>query len=520
MALPTWLTLLVFAAQTMDLAKLYPATLAGASQQRGYEWTTAADDVWSLESFRINLGETLTLELGPSTVVFGHHDKNVLWAAVFPATPGDLRSKALPSAEQATSVWLRFNPARVAELFPSETIIGRGSAMQVIAAKRLAAWKLRGSWHSGDLAMAPTGSALIVDADTTAGMRRFFNVDATGMAPAYINAFERQALPAIQPVDEKTALDAFDQVWEAFDREYAMFSIRKNVDWAALRDKLRPRAATARSTYEVAAVIADLLAPLEDLHVSVQLGAEYVPVFNRPRPLNASMRAIAATVGKLNEGRRELPWGRTADGIGYIAISRLTAKNLPETFDRALDDLSDTWALILDLRFNGGGDEPMAQRMAGRFVDQPRLYSTHQYRNGPAHDQLGPTRERRVEPRGPWRYESAVIVLIGQRTMSSAESFALMLAQCPQVTTMGDRTAGASGNPRSLDLPGGIKATLPRWLDRLPDGTPLEPDGIQPAVRVEAEPESFTDRNDPVLDAALARLREQPTGERKPGKRP
>jgi C-terminal processing protease CtpA/Prc len=103
--------------------------------------------------------------------------------------------------------------------------------------------------------------------------------------------------------------------------------------------------------------------------------------------------------------------------------------------------------------------------------------------------------------------------------MSSAESFALMMAQCPQVVTMGERSAGSSANPRRLELACGITVNLPRWMDLDPDGKPIERIGIAPDVPVEAARDSFTDESDPVLKAALERLRSAPASERRPGRR-
>ena len=91
--------------------------------------------------------------------------------------------------------------------------------------------------------------------------------------------------------------------------------------------------------------------------------------------------------------------------------------------------------------------------------------------------------------------------------MSSAESFALALAQCPQVTTLGDRTAGSSGNPRCVEPGVGIVVNLPRWIDIDPQGKPIDAVGVLPRVKVEAKPEDFTGDRDPVLAAALENLR-------------
>lgn len=93
--------------------------------------------------------------------------------------------------------------------------------------------------------------------------------------------------------------------------------------------------------------------------------------------------------------------------------------------------------------------------------------------------------------------------------MSSAEAFVLMLAACPHVTTMGDRTAGSSGNPRQLDVGAEIIVNLPRWIPRDASGKSFDTVGIQPDIPVKTTPEEFTRTADPVLSAALKRLRKQ-----------
>ncbi|MGA2615995.1 MAG: S41 family peptidase [Thermoguttaceae bacterium] len=166
-----------------------------------------------------------------------------------------------------------------------------------------------------------------------------------------------------------------------------------------------------------------------------------------------------------------------------------------------------TKGLILDLRFNGGGSEPLGCQIAGRLLDRRRVYSLSQYRNGPRHTDLGPKSERAGGPAGPWHYVGPVVVLQGQKTMSSAESFALALAQCPQATTVGDRTAGSSGNPRRAHAGAGIAVNLPRWIDMEPQGNPIDSVGVSPRVKIDAKPEDLSDNNDPVLAAALENLR-------------
>jgi C-terminal processing protease CtpA/Prc len=312
------------------------------------------------------------------------------------------------------------------------------------------------------------------------------------------------------PITEEVARSSFDQLWDAYDRQYAMFVLRPEVSWNDLRDQYRPKALACETVDEFAEVCAEMLGHLRDLHIWVKIGKRSVPVFNRPRKTNANPWAYGSLIGEINESDRRLAWGQTKDKIGFIAIHEWSGEDLPDLFDKALEEMRDTRGLVIDVRSNGGGSEPLAQRVAGRFADREITYSYSQYRNGPKHTDLSEKNPRTVGPGTNWRYERPVILLIGERCMSSNESFVAMMAECPQVTTMGAHTCGSSGNPRMLELPVGVTVSLPRWIDLLPDGEPLDERGVQPDVPFDAEPEGLQGERDDVLAAALERLRQVP----------
>jgi C-terminal processing protease CtpA/Prc len=173
----------------------------------------------------------------------------------------------------------------------------------------------------------------------------------------------------------------------------------------------------------------------------------------------------------------------------------------------ALERLRKTSRLIVDVRLNGGGSETIARAVAGRFVEKEFTYGYNQIRSGPNHTNLTSRFERRVKPEGPWRYEGVVTLLIGQKCMSSSESFVAMMSGAPRVAIMGDRTCGSSGNPKTIGLPLEMTVSVPRWIDYLPDGTAIDEKGFQPAEKFEATAGAFEDRRDALLAAALGRLR-------------
>jgi len=515
------LATLALASKTVagDLTRTYPATLDFFEGQPTRQWSCTKEDVWELNAFHFEFQHKLEIRLGKSIVVFGTAEKNVVWAAVFPDTPGKIQAEDAGDGEQVTSIWMRFNPRHLSELFPANTVGKNGPEDQIAWARRLCTWKISSGWQANNLPVIPKKGSIVLDCETVEGPRRYFVTEKEKGTLELVSAFEKRPLPALVPMEKAAAVRAFDTVWDAYDKEYAKFGLLPKLDWKKAGDEYRKRAEKATSTFGAAAAIDALVSQVRDLHSWVRCGDEFLQGYSRPRPLNASYKAVQNTITPLHETKHDHRFGKTTDGIGYVMVYELNDPELGKSFDATLEELADCWGLVLDLRFNGGGDELIGRSIAARFVDSKRVYSLNQYRNGPKHDQLGPKLERTFEPRGPWRFESPVVCLQGQVTFSSAESLALMFAQCPQVTTMGDRTGGSSGNPRLIELEGGIKVNLPRWNDMDPAGNPIENVGSAPKVKVEAKPEEFTAAKDPVLDAALEFLRKSPEAERRPGKR-
>jgi C-terminal processing protease CtpA/Prc len=145
--------------------------------------------------------------------------------------------------------------------------------------------------------------------------------------------------------------------------------------------------------------------------------------------------------------------------------------------------------------------------VAGRFLQDDFVYSFSQFRNGPKHTDLTEKFPRTVRPRGPWRYDRPVVLLIGEKCMSSNESFIAMMTGATNVTTMGGHTCGSSGNPRIVKLPLDMTVSVPRWIDYLAAGTPLDERGIQPQIVFTPNPGAFEGKRDDLLAAALERLR-------------
>jgi hypothetical protein len=500
--------------QPLDLLQRYPTKMTNGDtrpdQARSWEFT--ADDIFRVSKFQLEVGKELRVEIGLADLGVGHCADGAVWAVLIPRTSGTLTRQAT-NQEAIADVWLRFHPKEISRLFPPETVSRDGASNLVWRMEAIAGSKLFSSWHAGDRAMIPEPKQMTVDVDTQGGPRRFFSVDTEARKAKYFAAFEERSVklpPAITPA---LAGAAFDQLWEAFDEKYAMFTLRPEVDWAKLREQYRPKALAAKSTYEFAEVCADMLKNLRDLHIWLTVAGANMPVFNRPRTANANpqgCQTILHNLARESGAAGAVAWAVTTNSIGYIAISGWEDSKIPVECGEALEQMRDTRGLIVDVRLNGGGGEPLAEQFAGRFLEKEFVYAHSQFRNGPSHTNLTVKYERTVAPRGPWRYDRPVILLIGQKCMSSAESFIGMMTGDPEVTTMGDHTCGSSGNPNIVTLPLDITVSVPQWIDYMPDGSPLDERGFQPQIPFRPVPGAFEGDRDDLLEAAIARLSETP----------
>lgn len=479
-------------------------------QKRKFGWVMSPGDVWSIPEFRFDAGRDFRIEAGACDVAVGHADGVPIVAVVLPREPATMTCERLGMSERVGSIHLRFDPAAWQSLL-GDALREPGDRDVLPAALRIAAHKRRSAWHSGGAAVIPSPGAMVLDAEPAdpEGRRWYFSRDDAGSAWRHWPELERAVLPRGEAVDEEEALRVFDAAWAEFDRQYAGFVNLPNVDWNAVRERLRPKAAKARYQVDLGLVVSAMLWPLEDLHAWVKVDDEFLPAYNRVRLLNAPRSPDTTHFGKFTKNGQMVAWGLTQDGIGYIVIGSLSGATTKQDFDDAMEALKESKALVVDLRYNGGGDELLGQAIAGRFTDEPLLYSRNVYRDGPAHTDLTKQFGRTFPPRGPWRYDKPVIALQGRVTLSSAESLAAMLKACAGVTTMGEPTGGSSGNPRVLQPERWIRINVPRWLDMDADGTPVERRGIAPEMLVEFKPGDFADGKDPLLERALEELRRE-----------
>ena len=163
--------------------------------------------------------------------------------------------------------------------------------------------------------------------------------------------------------------------------------------------------------------------------------------------------------------------------MAYLRISGWTGVLLIELWRRnrrRYDSRAAAWidglivddTLILDVRFNSGGDERLAKEIAGRFVENPVVYAQHRFRDPsiPSGFSEIMTLTLNPTPSVPG-FRGRTVVLMGPVNVSSCEAFLLMMKQVSQCTLMGEKSYGSSGNPQPISLSNGVTySTRPGWL--------------------------------------------------------
>lgn len=170
-------------------------------------------------------------------------------------------------------------------------------------------------------------------------------------------------------------------------------------------------------------------------------------------------------------------WTMLDDTTGYLYVRRIQ-NDLIDQLDRAVADLKNAKAMIIDVRGNSGGGFDAARS----------------FRNFHPNDQEEPNRPRFLGP---------MAVLIDSRCISAGEGWSSWFVANKRAKFFGEATAGASSRKRQHVLKNGLyTVTFPvkaytGFLDR-----PIERRGLEPDAHVRQSAADLAAGRDTVLETA------------------
>jgi len=197
-------------------------------------------------------------------------------------------------------------------------------------------------------------------------------------------------------------------------------------------------------------------------------------------------------------------------GIVYVAMNTFGDRTFGSQFEAALKTISKPRGLIIDVRDNGGGSSSVGYAVISQLIDKPlqsSRWKTRQYM--PAFRAWGrkeawhEEQPHAINPSKEAPFLGPVVVLTSPGTVSAAEDFVVALKAGRRATIIGRKTAGTTGQPLLIKLPGGGSARICTKWDSSPDGTEFVGVGVIPDVEVGPTQQSITDGKDPELDKAI-----------------
>lgn len=137
-------------------------------------------------------------------------------------------------------------------------------------------------------------------------------------------------------------------------------------------------------------------------------------------------------------------------GIGYISINRFLSP-VSEMFRQELENVKDTPGLIIDLRFNGGGEMFEVLRIAGLLTEKRTSF-------GKVFSRSDKQSEIWSSDKNPQLYKASIVILVNEFSASGSELLASGLQEANRAKIVGTQSCGCLlGISEQRQLKGGAE---------------------------------------------------------------
>jgi len=407
---------------------------------------------------------------------------------------------AMPKSD-IRGVWLTEGYGLVAKITPFTIDIREVSALSCerfeLAPANL--WLVK---TFGGLKFDREGTRLVIQSDET-------------INPIYADRIEKlpDTCTTEAEQDKNDPVYNYDVFWTAFDEHYSFFDLY-GVYWQEVRASIRPTITRETSEDALFAAMKESISGLDDGHTYIFRENEGYTA-STPHPWEENWREFL----NVAESQADSPlvlidgsgikYGLINERIGLISILHMEVekplgKSAPD-FARIVAqefarNLADTDAIIVDIRFNGGGSDNISLAYAGAFTNELVLAFSKTTRS--ADGFTAPT-EAYIQPASGARLSQPVYLLTSGMSASAAEIFTFAMRELPQVTVIGEPTTGAHSDIHSRNLPNGWGLGLSHQIYRDPDGNIYEGVGIPPDILREMDGEAFLQERDTLMQEVI-----------------
>jgi C-terminal processing protease CtpA/Prc len=207
-----------------------------------------------------------------------------------------------------------------------------------------------------------------------------------------------------------------------------------------------------------------------------------------------------------------------ADDILYVNIPNFSNPLIASSFLKLIEntDMNEVRGLIIDVRQNMGGSNQVSNQVIGSLIGDSVgstswhfLYHIAAYRAWGLEEPTWDEKHEIITPGDGMRYSGPLVILTSPVTNSTSEDFAIILQQAGRAIIVGQSSAGGSGNPLAVPLPGGGVFEVSTFKATYPDGTEYASVGIQPDVKVEPTADDIANGFDRVLETGKTAISER-----------
>lgn len=304
-------------------------------------------------------------------------------------------------------------------------------------------------------------------------------------------------------VERINPLFNFDVFAQTVKEHYAFMKLN-NINWQTLAQQQRAKLSEESSATELYTVLEETLELLKDNHAYLEATDE---VYEALEQLTTKEETesdedlpeygdfqVANAVAKhhfeedLTKDSWLMKWGTLQDSIGYIIVKamwlyadleipeeEIEAKGFVDAYvdtfhsmdegdyiekevvgvsrilDSVMNDLKNTKQIVIDQRFNGGGQDAVSFEILRRFNTERRQVVKTRLKVGNGYS---PMQTLYLEAH-PNAYTNPVYVLTSQQTGSAAEAFSICSMAIPNVKRIGAHTQGALSTALEKALPNG-----------------------------------------------------------------
>lgn len=319
--------------------------------------------------------------------------------------------------------------------------------------------------------------------------------------------------------------------WQTFAEQYPFFALRK-VDWRAVDQQFRSKVTNTTGPAELFQIFRQMIEPLHDTHTSIEasdLKQEFEGWRRDPGNRSDAAWKEAASIieSKYLQGpllpycKGRIQFGMLKSHLGYLRVTTFydyadgTYADELQCLQHSLTSIFETReklnGLVIDVRLNHGGDDPLGVEIAARLTDKKYLAYEKAARNNSALDAPVHFTERQplwVVPAGAPGFKGKVTLLIGPDTVSAGETFTMaLMGREPHVLRIGLNTQGVFSDVLRRSLPNGWYFGLPNEVYYTADGTAFDAIGVPPDIQVSFFTlEDLKVSRDAALEEAIRRL--------------